>query len=179
MATTKTRKTSVILAEVNDITGETGIRSNADLANALAKLKELRESRRKLKGLIADVDAADAELSGVCTEYALANPDEVFADGEPFVTLRDDLRSGVFDAGAYVEGAGLFRFSETRSRPSRTSGDNMNAKFLKDLPQEWTRQKLELNLAALHGVDDDTLLEKGLARQLVRSWSSVEEKEAA
>lgn len=64
----KTRKASVLIDEAL-MTKVRGIRSHDELDKGRALLKELDESRMRLRMLLDRMDTVEQALEGVCSEY--------------------------------------------------------------------------------------------------------------
>ena len=168
----KTRKPSAIVEDAENMMA-VGVKSPEDLAAALPLYTELVAAQRSLGAFAKKLGETAEALSELCSAYATRAPKTAFARGKALVEEKAGQRGGVVDAGAYVEGAGKYRFAESRTKRVRVSGDNFTQEFLAGLPDGWTAPKLEIDKSALKDKSDEELFAEDIARQDVRKWTEV------
>ena len=124
--------------------------------------------RAKLLGDAANVLKKQAARIGeLAAQYAESH---TTALSEPLAEIRAGIRSG----SVTLDGI-PFRLTLSKGDVCRISGDSMSQKFLKGLPEEWVRQKLELDKTALKDESAAKLRKHDLHRPDKAAWTVGEE----
>ena len=163
------KKTKILKDEANAVI----LGSVKDRGSYETALRLYAENLRRAK-LLADnakVLRRQAERIGeLAAKYAESHPTAL---DEPLAEVKTGIRSGAVTLDGVT-----FRLTLSKGDPCRISGDSLTQAFLKSLPADWTKSKLELDKAAVKEVDADKLAKKGLFRPDKAAWS-VGEKSAA
>lgn len=148
-----------------------GINTKEKYLEALPLVFSLRQAAISVKGFLKAVQESEKALSDAAASYA---KEHVTALDEPL----QEVGGGMLRGSVTVNGQ-TYTLTLSKGALRRTTGDNMTQPFLKKLPQEWTRTKLELDANAMNGMDitDDKLFKYGLFRPENRTWSMKDKGE--
>jgi len=141
-----------------------GVNNAVNLHEALPILVEGLEAVKAMRRTLAAMSKNLGELADLCTEYALERR-SVFLDG---VKERD----GVLTGDVEVDGT-VYHMSAGYDGYVRADGNNLTKEFLESLPDGWTRQRIELDTAAIKEdcSSSDDLGGYGLAPKPKNVWS--------
>ena len=146
---------------------EEGITSREKLITALPYLIDFAAEVKVARKSLAECQKAMEALSNACAEYALAH-ESVFDDA------LDHSAVGVLSGDITIDDV-VYHLAQGYEKPKRTEeGEKLSQDFLDDLPANWTRQKIELDISAINRlkVSAETLAEHGLYRPVKNEWSA-------
>ena len=146
-----------------------GVNNKAQLEAAVPALVALQSAERAVSARINETRAVIEQLSAACSDYAREHLAHVF--GDTFSVSPIGVESGdiEIDGRTYHFSRGFDGY--IRMEP----GMKMTQNFLANLPEDWTRSKLELDATAMKDqkVTVDELGEHGLVRKVRQGWSEI------
>lgn len=143
----------------------------ANIDKALETYFRLTDAIRSTRNWLAALSAAADRLSEKAAAYARRAPVSTFTL-EAWHEKAGATKSGVRKLEGCAFDARLTESCNTFARLG--NGDQLTQDFLEGLPENWTRETLKLDNAALRGVPDTTLAANGLMRQAKFTWTKQE-----
>ena len=148
---------------------ENGVSNLEQLRAALPSLVDLVEAIKHHRSLIASLDKMAKDLNTKCTAYATKHQ-SCFDDRQMHTSQLGVLTGDItIDEMTYHLACGYDGYI-------RADGDKLTQAFLMDLPENWRKEKLELNTTGINDakVSDEELEKFGLTPKSVNTWSRKE-----
>ena len=158
-----TNKAEVIYHDALSILNK-GIETSIDCEEAIKACLKLEKIASALRYAAKNYSELASELKFKATEYVEKHT--------RFINLKE-IRDGVFSGIRLVKGCGDVVLTLTKGSISRIDGEAMTQSFLKKLPKEWVKTKLELDTTGIErlGVDEKVLKKHGLVYKRNPTWS--------
>ena len=146
-----------------------GVANREQLRNAVPKLVALQKAEKSLRLRLNETQEVIKALSKACSAYAHEHPEYVF--NQSFSVSPIGVESGDLevDGKTYHFAHGFDGYD--RAEP----GQKLTQEFLRTLPEDWTKSKLELDKSAVNRAKptEDDLAEAGLVRKVKQTWTEI------
>ena len=146
-----------------------GVANLEQLKTAVPTLVELCEAIKHHRSLLLALDRKSKLLCAACTAYATKH--QTCFDDKQMHTSQQGVLTGdiTIDDTTYHLACGYDGYV-------RADGEKLTQDFLRSLPEEWRKEKLELNVTGINDaqVDEEELEKQGLAPKSVNTWSRKE-----
>ena len=146
---------------------ETGITCRDDYLDALKHLGALRVAIASLKSFVKNLTECEQRLSESAAAYAVDHKTAVDG-GKGLTEIKPNIYRGQLTLDHRV-----YSLTVSPGPIKRMNGDNITSEFLRGLPQDWLKEKPELDTTAINrlGVSGEELFKHGLYRPEKRVWS--------
>ena len=158
-------KTIKELREEAAALAKAGVANRDQLIDAVPALVALQNAASAQSRHLRKTREVIQALSDACSAYARRHPEYVFE--QTFSVSPIGVESGDIE----IDGR-TYHFTHGFDGYARAEqGESLTQKFLKGLPEGWTKPKLELDTSAISkGTTDDDLAEHGLMRKVKDAW---------
>jgi hypothetical protein len=140
-----------------------GIATRERYLEALPLMFGLRSEAESLSARARALAEAASAIGEGAAEYAAGHATALDA---PLAETKDGIMSGTVEVGGAT-----FRLTVSPDSPKRIDGGSLTQAFLKGLPKEWTKGRLEIAVSALRGKSAEELAEHRIMRGTKRVWS--------
>jgi len=150
----------------------TGVANKNAFYEALAAYMEFKSALDCWGKTIRAFSKDAAKVCEMVSKYAIAHT-SVFKseDGEGGLT---EAREGVLSGDVAYDGV-TYHLSVSRDKPQRVDGSAMTQEFIKTLPEDWVKSKLEPIVSVVNKINDETLANYGLECPDKCTWSYATE----
>ena len=165
------KQTMKALRETAEAMLEAGISNKQQLLAAVPAVVALQDATRRLGYTLNAAKDVVRRLVEACSDYAHEHPEHVF--DETFSVTPVGVESGdlAIEGRIYHYSRGVDGF--VRTEP----GVLLTQEFIRGLPEGWTKEKAELDLAGIKSAapDAETLEAAGLRRKIKCCWSLLQQ----
>lgn len=162
------KNSKTIKAEALELLSSAGVTTSEKFCAGVPLLAQMDDQLLSLRLAVKEMQNLRNQLCEGLSDYADSHAKAL---DTPLKTVKNDVEEGLVTIDCTT-----YRYTRSFDGLARPSGDNMTQIFLKSLPKEWQREKVELNTQYIgnNDVSDEDLLVHGLMWKRKRDFKVVQ-----